>query len=55
MRFSITLSSLRRRVHAARKVLKVSQRPVTGPGRTLQDAFDWNVQSRARRKRLGLE
>jgi hypothetical protein len=55
MRFSITLSSLLRRVHAARKIPEAGRRPLTGLGRAVQDAIDWTAQSRERRKRLGLE
>jgi hypothetical protein len=55
MRFSIALLPFMRRTHAARKVSGPSTRPVTGLGRALQDTLEWNLHSRERRKRLGLE
>lgn len=55
MRFSIALLPFKRRAPAARKTPGPSMRPLSGLGRALQDTNEWNLQSRERRKRLGLE
>lgn len=55
MRLSTTLLPLLRRARIAMKAHGSRTRPAAGTGRALQDALDWNVQSRERRKRLGLE
>lgn len=55
MHFSITRLPFMRRADAASKPPEPNTRPINGLGRALQDAIDWNVQSRERRKRLGLE
>ncbi len=55
MRFTIAQLPFMRRARVPGKPPGPRTRPVTGLGRALQDAMDWNVQSRERRKRLGLE